>query len=194
MFITALLGTTGWISNALCLVKKDINKIIVYYFKYIVDPEKGRLGANWTQIYNKQNKNKNKKKCLPVFLTQGPITQTVLQGETCTQLPAFCTELCSCTVVLPSEPALINEFLELYFNPIGLRLSPSPSSPTNQSGSILTNQDSVFWTKLWGFEVLIRMRMDQSGTRVMDICLSKSAPLWLWEFTLPFYWRLRCPG
>lgn len=59
--------------------------------------------------------------------------QSALKGEACSELPA-------CIVFLLPEPALIEELLELHFNQF-------PSS-TNQSGSILTNQDSgfFFWT------------------------------------------------
>lgn len=57
----------------------------------------------------------NLKKILAAISTQGPLLQTALQGERCTELPDSFTELPAYTVFLPSEPALI-EFLELYFN------------------------------------------------------------------------------
>lgn len=41
--------------------------------------------------------------------------QVKLQVDICTELPASCTDLPTCTVFLTSEPALIQEFLELYF-------------------------------------------------------------------------------
>ena len=45
----------------------------------------------------------------------------------------------------------------------------------HQSGSLMINQDGVFWTKLQGCGILICMRMDQSGCRGGDICLYGSA-------------------
>lgn len=41
--------------------------------------------------------------------------QVKLRVDICTELPASCTELPTCTVFLTSEPALTQEFLELYF-------------------------------------------------------------------------------
>ena len=61
---------------------------------------------------------------------------------------------------------------------------------SGQRGSILTNQDSAFWTKFQLFGFLICMRMDQTGTRGGDFCLYKSAPVWLCECTFPFPSRL----
>ena len=67
----------------------------------------------------------------------------------------LCTKLSACTMFLPSQPDLIKEILQFYFNqldwgfphPIGVvQLIPLVSSPTNQSSSILTNQQSVFCT------------------------------------------------
>lgn len=75
-----------------------------------------------------------------------PLTQTALLGETCTKLPGF-------------EPNLIYQAVSrIVFQPTGRRLSlsnyscaavvqlypTSASLPTNQSVSILTNQDSAF--------------------------------------------------
>lgn len=45
--------------------------------------------------------------------------------------------------------------------------------------------------KLQGFGVLICMRTDQSGTRTGNLCLHKSAPLWLTEHTFPFHQILK---
>lgn len=46
--------------------------------------------------------------------------------------------------------------------------------------------------KLWGFEVLICMKMNQSGTRGGDFCLLyKSAPLWLIQHAFLFHGRVK---
>lgn len=58
----------------------------------------------------------NLKQSLAALLKQGPIIQTALQGEACTKSPAFHTELPAWTLFLPSEPALVKEFLDWYFN------------------------------------------------------------------------------
>ena len=82
----------------------------------------------------------------------------------------------------------------ILFQPIVLKLSRSNRSyvaSTNQSGFILTNQGGAFWTKLWGFGVLICLRTDQSGTRGGNLCLFKPAPLWLLDCYFPFHPRLK---
>ena len=61
--------------------------------------KKGLLATNWAQFKNS----------LAAISTQGLFMQSTLQREACTELPA-------CTTRLPSEPALIKEFLESYFN------------------------------------------------------------------------------
>lgn len=76
-----------------------------------MDPEEedGYYKGSWCLTGLKLKKETNKKKqSLVAISTQGPLTQT--QGEACTELPAG-------TVFLPSEPALIEECLESYFNP-----------------------------------------------------------------------------
>lgn len=77
---------------------------------HILEPEKentykkGLLLANWAQILKT-----NKKQSLATISKQEPLTQAMLQGETCTDLPVY-------IVFLTSEPALIKELLELFFN------------------------------------------------------------------------------
>ena len=115
---------------------------------------------------------KFKKQSLAAISTQGSLTQTTRQGEAYTELPA-------CTVFLPSEPAFYKGVLGILFQPIGLRLSlptQTCAAPVNQYGSILTNQDRAIRTKQQESGVLIRMRTDQSGTRVGDFCPYMPAP------------------
>lgn len=60
-----------------------------------------KKGSLWLNLKNNNNS-------LAAVSTQGPVMQTELKGEACTELPAH-------TVVLPSEPALLKELLESYF-------------------------------------------------------------------------------
>lgn len=90
----------------------------------------------------------------------------------------------------------------MIFQLLGLRLpllsgsftatSPSRSSLNNQSDSILTNWDSTFWTnhtvKIWSLYLL---ENNQSGTRMRDFYLCKSAPLWLEEHPFTSHQRLK---
>ena len=55
--------------------------------------------ANWAQKLKNRIKTE-----LSILAKQRPFIQAVLQGEACTELPA-------CVVFLPSELALIKEFL-----------------------------------------------------------------------------------
>lgn len=98
--------------------------------------------------------------------------QTVPQGKACTKLPAFWPELPVCNVFWSSEPTFIKSFWYC-ISTIGLRLSPIQFEPslTNQSSSILNNQGSAFWAKLWRFGVLICMKMKQTGSRDWDFSI-----------------------
>lgn len=89
--------------------------------KKYVDPEKeGELGmANWAQL-----KKKRKGNSLVAISTHRLLTQTLLQGEACTEL-------------LPPRLSSSNRNYAA--------ISPSASSLTNQSDFILTNQNSAFW-------------------------------------------------
>ena len=95
------------------------------------------------------------------------------------------TERPACPMFLQAQQALIKNFLELYFNQSdrsSLYLMGSVQLYPHQHlhwSSILTNQDSAFWTKLQGFEVLICTRTNESGIRGGDFCIYKPAPLWL---------------
>lgn len=143
-----------------------------------VGPEKkdayqeGLMVADWAQL-----KKQNKKRSLP-----GISKQT----QAHTNLPVSHKELPACSVFLPSELTLTKR------NPVRLRLFLSnltyttiyslASSLANQNGSILSNQDSAFCSKLQGFRVLICMKIDQSGSRSRGFCLFKTI--------FPLVWRV----
>ena len=63
--------------------------------------------AIWAQI--KTNKQQQQKQSLAAISAQGPLIQTAIQGEACSELPAQ-------TMFLPCEAVLVKEFLESYFN------------------------------------------------------------------------------
>lgn len=125
--------------------------------------------------------------------------QTVLQGEASMKVPC----LLHWTVFLLTEPTLIiKEFLESYLDQLdwdfpspvnSAAISPSASSLTNQSGSVLTSQDHVLWTDetankdLESSFVWERSNQEPGG----DFFLYKSETLWLREHTFPFHWRLK---
>ena len=98
---------------------------------------------------------------------------------------SLCPELPASTVFLPSEPALIKGAPGILFQTIWLSLSPSnwsyaaispsTSSLANQSGFILTYQDSAFWTnqtaRTWSPQL---HKVEPIRDQVRDFCLYKS--------------------
>lgn len=116
----------------------------------------------------------NQNQSLAVVSKQGPLTQTALQSEACTKLPASCMH-CLPTLFLPmSQPWRSS------WNPVSVsRMEASRSnwswaaiSPINifkdQSEQLYSGQSwQCLWTnQMQGFGVLICIRMDQSGTRI----------------------------
>lgn len=87
-----------------------------------------------------------------LFLKQGPLMQMELQGEACIKLPASRTELpvlCSCCLRQALQRNSCN-CISTNRNEI-IPVQPEPWSYiinvfTDQSGSILIKQNSVFWT------------------------------------------------
>ena len=90
-----------------CFIFKDRQPRYVWTLRKKILTKKG---SGWL------NGVKFKTLSLPAMSIQGTLIPISLQREACTKLPASCTELLAGTVFLPSEPALINEFLGSYFN------------------------------------------------------------------------------
>ena len=81
-------------------VAKEGRSVVNVYLRNRDTYQEVFLMTNWAQI---------KRKSLAAISKQRPLTQTALQGQAYTELPA-------CLVFLTSEPVLIKESLELYFN------------------------------------------------------------------------------
>lgn len=74
----------------------------------LVEPDKGhsyQRGLLWLTGLKFKNS-------LMIVSKQGPLTKIALRKEASAKLWTSCTELPACTAFLPSEPALIKEFLE----------------------------------------------------------------------------------
>ena len=94
-----------------CLVKSSLGKIVIFLImQSVCRPGKSRFLLRRTPDGLTGLKLKLKlKQSLAAISTQGPLAQTSRRGEACTGLPV-------CTVSLPSEPVLIEEFPESQFN------------------------------------------------------------------------------